>query len=1295
MSTARSVVSGVAVVALVIVLGGSLVALADPGSQAAPASPSSLGTAFTYQGHLIEGQNPANGPFDLTFSLYDDLEEGNQVGTTLFRTVTITDGLFSLELDFGSVFDDKALWLEIGVRPAGEPEPYTTLLPRQRLTPAPFAIYASTTSWAGLTNMPDGFGDDVDDDTLASLGCNSGQIAEWNGTIWTCGEDNVGTGAAGWSLTGNGGTTAGTNFLGTSDDEPLEFRVNGFRALRLEPNEISPNVLGGYSGNSLGVSVDGATISGGGRDLAVNQVTASFGTIGGGAGNISSGYAATVGGGENNSASDSYSVVDGGSSNTASATYATVGGGQSNTVTGTHATIAGGGSNEASAAFATAGGGASNLVGGTYATVSGGGENEATAAYASVGGGSYNHVAAAYGTIAGGGPADPGNPTTSNNRVYDEYGTVGGGSDNVSGTNDGNAAGQSYATVGGGQANAASALYTTIGGGSGNSANGYASSIGGGVSNTAGSNYATVGGGGSNTASNNSATIAGGWSNIAAGRYAAVGGGTGNEVSVEWGTIAGGYGNVVTATYGTIPGGSQNHVGGQYGFAAGYQARAEHQGSFVWSDATGPFTTTAPNQFLIDASGGVGIGTDSPAQMLTVQGSALLLGGDDPVGRGFYTSTWRLLDAPSAVYAAGSEVYVTSYSTNTLTVFNASDPDNISYVGHSTSNLSGPSDVFVSGQRAYVTSQLNNRLVIFDLSDPSEPDSLGSTDESLTNPFALYVAGKYAYIASNGSSEPNAKDGLAIFDISDPKHIRLRDFTSTNLQGTTDVFVAGSYAYVTSGSNNRLAVFDVSDPRPGQIEAKGFITGPFNGPRAVFVSGPYAYVVAEGSNSLVVFDVSDADNIMTVGSTSTNLSQPHDVFVTDDLAFVASSGNDRLAIFDVSDPANIVAKGFADTGANSKPVSLFVTGKHVYVASETANKLSVYEVNHLETPTLQTGSLQTAYLDVMDNAAINNDLAVHGGLQVGPSGALIGGALSVTGPDDSHILGALSVGGAGALISDTVLLERSLWITAPTHALDVIGEGRFRVNDYHNLALRSANAGSDEDAYIDLIRSNQTTILTPTARIEFDAADPFTHSTSIHFHTQGPDDPTMISRLQISEEGHVLPDREDSYLLGDESFRWLRVHAKEGVVTTSDGRYKDNVSNLPYGLEEVTALRPVMFTWIDRPDEGLHYGLIAQEVREVLPDIVDGDDGENGTLGMNYSELVPVLVKAMQEQQNEIDTQAEQIAALEARLAALEAGQASQAGQPGVANPLTTFGFGGLVLGAVVLVGLRRNGGRP
>jgi hypothetical protein len=81
-------------------------------------------------------------------------------------------------------------------------------------------------------------------------------------------------------------------------------------------------------------------------------------------------------------------------------------------------------------------------------------------------------------------------------------------------------------------------------------------------------------------------------------------------------------------------------------------------------------------------------------------------------------------------------------------------------------------------------------------------------------------------------------------------------------------------------------------------------------------------------------------------------------------------------------------------------------------------------------------------------------------------------------------------------------------------------------------------------------------------------------------------------------------------------------------------------------------------------------------------------------LGVNYGELVPVLVKAVQEQQAEIESQAEQIADLEARLEALEERQPMQTSQPRALNLLATFGFGGLLLGVVSIAGVRRMGGR-
>jgi hypothetical protein len=111
------------------------------------------------------------------------------------------------------------------------------------------------------------------------------------------------------------------------------------------------------------------------------------------------------------------------------------------------------------------------------------------------------------------------------------------------------------------------------------------------LSNSVLGNFSTVGGGIANTASDESATVAGGQNNTA-GRYSTVGGGGGN--------VSDGYGA-------TIPGGSFNRSSGLFTFAAGVNAQALHDGSFVWSDYSDPsksLASTGPNQFLVRAAGG-------------------------------------------------------------------------------------------------------------------------------------------------------------------------------------------------------------------------------------------------------------------------------------------------------------------------------------------------------------------------------------------------------------------------------------------------------------------------------------------------------------------------------------------------------------------------------------------------------------------------------------------------------------------------------------------------------------------
>jgi len=116
---------------------------------AEPAIATPMGSAFSYQGRLIDANEPADGLYDLQLKLYDSPAGGTQVGSTLdANEVDVNDGYFALLLDFGSaaaIFNGSARWLEIGVREGAldDPNVYIALVPRQELTPTPYALYAA------------------------------------------------------------------------------------------------------------------------------------------------------------------------------------------------------------------------------------------------------------------------------------------------------------------------------------------------------------------------------------------------------------------------------------------------------------------------------------------------------------------------------------------------------------------------------------------------------------------------------------------------------------------------------------------------------------------------------------------------------------------------------------------------------------------------------------------------------------------------------------------------------------------------------------------------------------------------------------------------------------------------------------------------------------------------------------------------------------------------------------------------------------------------------------------------
>lgn len=112
-----------------------------------PATAFAQGTAFSYQGRLNDGANPASGIYDFRFAIYDAVTNGNVVSGVLTNAATpITNGLFTVTLDFGNgVFTGPARWLQLDVRTNGSGA-FTTLLPRQQILPTPYAIMANSAS---------------------------------------------------------------------------------------------------------------------------------------------------------------------------------------------------------------------------------------------------------------------------------------------------------------------------------------------------------------------------------------------------------------------------------------------------------------------------------------------------------------------------------------------------------------------------------------------------------------------------------------------------------------------------------------------------------------------------------------------------------------------------------------------------------------------------------------------------------------------------------------------------------------------------------------------------------------------------------------------------------------------------------------------------------------------------------------------------------------------------------------------------------------------------------------------
>ena len=160
-------------------------------------------------------------------------------------------------------------------------------------------------------------------------------------------------------------------------------------------------------------------------------------------------------------------------------------------------------------------------------------------------------------------------------------------------------------------------------------------------------------------------------------------------------------------------------------------------------------------------------------------------------------------------------------------------------------------------------------------------------------------------------------------------------------------------------------------------------------------------------------------------------------------------------------------------------------------------------------------------------------------------------------------------------------------------------------------------------------------------------------------NTNNTQQPYLMLLPTNATASHLQPANDNVMTLGSSNQRYVSVFAVNGAIQTSDSNEK-NLTILPYGLNELLQMKTIMYKWKSQdslPDTDptkhyKYYGLCADQLAAILPELVYDDDPTT-PIQMNYSEIIPICVKAIQEQHAEITTLKQQIVDMASQLATL------------------------------------------
>ncbi|MGB2986652.1 MAG: tail fiber domain-containing protein [Phycisphaerae bacterium] len=717
-----------------------------------------------------------------------------------------------------------------------------------------------------------------------------------------------------------------------------------------------------------------------------------------------------------------------------------------------------------------------------------------------------------------------------------------------------------------------------------------------GFPNSVTGDFGTVGGGQGNTASDSHSTVGGGLYNNATGPHSTVGGGEANHATAGYSTVGGGALNTAGGQQSTVPGGWGNRALGRFSFAAGYNASADHDNTFVWaSEEEEQVTSTGPNQFIIRASGGVGIGTNSPSQQLHVHdgaifvtatnneipgmgGPMILLGGGtpaDPNGR------WGIEYEPTAEglnfwkpspNPSGWGNYFLFLADNGNVGIGTEDPSELLDVAgniHASGTITSGSSITIDGTANTINSTGNLDLQTTATSRVFIDDSTGNVGIATTNPAAeLDLIGQ-----------------IKITDGTEQVDRVLTCVAATGLAEWKDAPAAGAdddWAW-SSGSGLAGDIYHTGNVGIGTTTPDGKL----HVDKDICVTG--------SSAARVTFsNVIGCGSISTRGLSVESLSIPNPVKGTQ-IGIEAKTGVHSI---NNSQDGDTLARLAESGGYDAIGTFIGVRG------TSTPRKLKAYPDN-------TTNALGGRFV-VSPNAPLAI-VDAGGTFWIGGSYNEVVGTFNWSPPPNRGAIAAVigidnNAGSAESYAGyfKGKVVVKDLPLGGGTDVVMVDSEG----------LLHTATKGLFDDGWSG-------------------AGTGQVYATKLT-------DNVGIGTMTPTERLHVVGN----------------ISVTGAYLQCSDARLKNNTTRIVDSLDTLSKLRGVRFDWKrdEFPDhnfsEETQVGLVAQEVKTVLPEVVS--KGSDGFYSVDYGRVTPVMVEAINELHTMIDRKDAQIASLEARLAVLE-----------------------------------------